>query len=80
MHPLAVRLERRRLFRKSERKGLVRGNETAAMQRREGGRKEGGRASESEKEREGLVDPARYQEPPLPGAPISTPTLCTPSV
>lgn len=30
-----------------------------------------------ETEREGLVDPARYQEPPLPVAPIPTPTLYT---
>lgn len=32
-----------------------------------------------ESEREGLVDPARYQQPPLPVAPTSTPTLYTPS-
>ncbi|KYN13901.1 hypothetical protein ALC57_13975 [Trachymyrmex cornetzi] len=44
------------------------------------GKREEGRAIErgKETEREGLVDPARYQEPPLPVAPISTPTLYTP--
>lgn len=65
--------EKEKLFRSNE------GDKERKLGKREAGRgRKGKRKRETEMEREGLVDPARYQEPPLPVAPISTPTLYTP--
>lgn len=60
-------------------KGKLLGSNGKDKERKLGKKEEGrGGKGKRETEREGLVDPARYQEPPLPVAPISTPTLYTP--